>query len=188
MTFGYDFDEQLKKSKEYEGSMNTIYRNYFQNVAGIKQIERVDDMCRQRGGVDALITLDSGEHIVAQEKRRYIEFKGDFLIEYCSVWRDGDCKSPGWIYTIDADYIFTVYEKSSLVKIYPVVQLKIAWDTNCHKWTDPRVYLNGRSETYPRRGLRGYETLWCAVPCAELEQEILKTMRFDFQQKICDDV
>jgi hypothetical protein len=182
MTFQYDFDEQLKKSKEYEGCMDGIYKKYFNNVSSIKTISRVDEMNRQRAGVDTIITLNSNEYVVVQEKRRYRKFEGDFLIEYCSVWQDEESKALGWIYTIDADYIFTVYEKSSMVKVYPVVQLKLAWFSNSHKWTNPHLYKNGRTETRQRGGCRGYETLWCAVPCEELEQEILKTMRFDFQQ------
>jgi uncharacterized protein YlzI (FlbEa/FlbD family) len=173
------FQEDLKfsTSKTVEGALDKIYRSYFKNIDTIEKIERVTNMNRQRAGVDTVLTLSSGEQIVVQEKwRRNRKFEGDFLIEYCSVWKKDDCQKYGWIYTIDSDYIFTVYEASKLVKIYPVVQLKLAWENNCVEW----IKKYGK-ETYKNVG---YITKFVVVPTDELEREIAKVMKFEYQQKL----
>ena len=177
------FDEDLTYSKCKEGALDRIYLNYFQNVTGISHIERIDEMTRQRAGIDTIVTLNSGETIRTQEKYRTREFTGDFLIEYCSVFKKGICEKPGWIYTIDADYLFAVYAPSQLVKIYPVVQLKIAFSNNKEKWISKyRIPPAKTIDRYTKEIL--YYTHNIAVPCEILEQEITKVMRFEYQQKL----
>jgi len=114
--------------------------------------------------------------IRTQEKWRFRPYTNDILIEYCSVWRNGECQAPGWIYTCDADYLFIVYQPSDLVKIYPVVQLKIAWNSNKEQWT-PRSSEHHRSKPHlcQPRALRYRPPI--------LEDEIRKAMRFDYQRK-----
>lgn len=172
----HDFNECLKLSQSKDGSLDRIYTNYFQTVGSIDCAERINDMTRQRAGVDTIITLSSGETIRTQEKWRRREFTGDFLIEFCSVHRNGKCVKPGWIYSCDADYIFAVYEPSELVKIYPVMQLKIAWANNRDFWI--------QKYSIPPACNRDYYTLNTAVPCEILEEEIRKVMRFDYQQTL----
>lgn len=184
----YSFHEKLQGSFEKEGAFDRIYWTYFKNVADIERIDRFTEMDKQRIGLDTNIVLQSGERIRAQEKWRERRFTGDFLIEYCSVWKDGECKSPGWIYSCDADYIFCAYELSDLVKIYPVVQLKIAWANNKTEWQTNAANRKSKfkrivSET-ERYGVPQYQTFSIAVPCDILEEEIRKTMRFDFQRKL----
>lgn len=172
----HSFNEQLAFSKSKEGSLDSIYRTYFQNVSGVSRIERIDEMTRQRAGIDTIVTLNSGETIKTQEKWRTREFTGDFLIEYCSVSRNGNCEKPGWIYSIDSDYIFAVYAPSQLVKIYPVVQLKIAWSNNKDCWISTHRIIRAQNPNYI--------TLSVAVPTDTLEHEITKVMQFEYQQKI----
>lgn len=175
----HSFDEDLEFSQIRNGRLDHIYHKYFQNISEISQIERTDDMKRQRAGVDTIITLQSGEVIVTQEKYRRREFTGDFLIEYVSVFDDGH-ETPGWIYTIDADYLFTVYAPSQMVKIYPVVQLKIAWSNNYIGWKANHFITKARNH---RTGIN-WVTYGVAVPTDILEVEITKAMRFDYQQTL----
>lgn len=163
-----------------EGSLDNIYRNYFQNITGVNRIERIGDMEKQRIGLDTYVTLKSGESIRVQEKWRNRRFTNDFLVEYCSVFKDGFCQAPGWIYSCDADYIFAVYAFSDLVKIYPVVQLKIAWVNNQEEWI--KDFRLPPARTKDRSGNIKYQTLNAAVPCPVLEKEIMRVMRFDYQQ------
>jgi hypothetical protein len=172
------FTESLALSKSKEGALDRIYWNYFQNVTGVSRIDRTDDMELQRAGIDTFVTLESGEIIRTQEKWRFRPYTNDILIEYCSVWRDGECISPGWIYTCDADYIFMVYQPSDLVKIYPVVQLKIAWNVNRNRWIRDHFNINARNLDYVTKSV--------AVPTDILEDEIRKTMRFDYQRKLSE--
>jgi len=174
----HSFNEKLQfsLSKHVEGALDRIYQNYFFNVSDITRIERINNMNRQRAGIDTIVTLSSGEEIKTQEKWRKRKFTNDFLIEYCSVYQDHKCKKPGWIYTCDADYIFAVYEFSDLVKIYPVVQLKLAWTNNFETWI--------QKYRIPPAPNWEYDTLNVAVPCEILENEIRRVMRFDFQQRL----
>ncbi|MFA4974889.1 MAG: hypothetical protein WC683_19985 [bacterium] len=171
----HSFNEQLAFSQSKEGAIDDIYKNYFKNVV---KITRLPFGQRQRVGIDTVVQLASGEEIRTQEKWRTRPFSGDFLIETCSVWKNGECVKPGWIYTIDAEYIFAVYAPSQLVKIYPVTQLKLAWDSNKDDWM--------RSYHIPPARNRGYETHNIAVPCAVLESALLSTMSFSYQRQLTD--
>ena len=168
----HDFHKQLEVSISNEKILDPIYNTYFQNISGISKIERVTSMPRQRAGVDTIVTLNSGEHIVIQEKIRDRKFTGDFLIEYCSVYKNGMCDKHGWIYTIDSDYLFTVYKPSNIVIIYPVVQLKLAWKNNKERWIQK---CNRFSETCSWHGK--YKTYFSIVPTDDLEFEIKKVMK-----------
>ena len=172
----HSFTANLSASQTREGALDNIYKAYFKNVSGVNRIRRVDDMGQQRAGIDSIVTLNSGVTLKTQEKWRFRPFTNDFLIEYCSVYQNGECKSPGWIYSIDADYIFTVYEPSELVKVYPVIQLKIAWSNKKNEWFEACRHINAYNDTYVTKSV--------IVPTSTLEDELLKTMRFDFQQEL----
>jgi hypothetical protein len=172
----HSFNEQLAFSESKNGKLDLIYQNYFQNVTGVNRIDRINEMTRQRAGIDTIVILNSGEKIKTQEKWRTREFTGDFLIEYCSVHRNGECEKPGWIYSIDADYIFAVYAPSELVKIYPVVQLKLAWANNHEEWLLKHRKIRAQN--------RDYITLSIAVPTDILEKEITRVMKFEYQQSL----
>jgi len=163
------FQDCLQYSHDKEGSFDYIYHKYFKTVSNI---ERVTDTKRQKNGIDTIITLDSGEIKLVQEKWRERTFTDDFLIEYCSVEQEGICVKPGWIYTIDADYIFVVYGHSRIVKIYSVAQLKLAWSENKEQW----IY----KYNLPPAQNEGYYTHNVAVPCNILEQELLTQMTLTF--------
>jgi len=179
--FGFhSFTEKLALAQSKEGALDRIYHNYFQNVSGVERIQRIDDMSQQRIGIDTLITLNSGIKIRTQEKWRTIRYRGDILLEYCSVFRNDECKSPGWVYTCDADYIFIVYEPSDLVKIYPVVQLKIAWHNNGKNWIKDYFPINARNPTYITKSV--------AVPTPVLEEAISKTMHYNYQRTLSEAV
>lgn len=169
----HSLPEQLQFSWSKEGKLDRIYQSYFKNVATIKRINRMD---RQRAGVDTEITLQSGEKYIIQEKWRTREFTGDFLIEYISVEKRGECIKRGWIYDIDADYLFVVYAPSQLVKIYPVAQLKLVWSENKTAWI--------RDYRVPPARNEGYNTHNIAVPCDILEKKLIDQMTFKYQQSL----
>jgi len=169
----HSFNNQYYFARFKEGALDAIYRDRFKNL---EMIERGIPQNRDRNGIDAIIHLESGEKIRAQEKWRKRKFTGDFLIEWCSIYRKETCQKPGWIYKIDADYLFTVYQESDLVKVYPVLQLKQAW--NDHGWDWIR-----RFPIPPARN-RDYVTQNIAVPCEILEAAILEQMTFTCQRKL----
>lgn len=178
----HSFTKSYQYSETKNGSFDRIYHNYFQNVTGVSKTETITDKHRQKIGIDKVVYLKSGEQIRVQEKWRQRKFSNDFLIEYCSIYQNGACRSPGWIYTIDSDYLFAVYELSELVKIYPVVQLKIAWANNRDHWIQEPQYF--KIKAYNEQDGNTWVTLSVAVPCPELESEILRVMRFDYQQTL----
>jgi hypothetical protein len=169
----HNFTEQLDFAQSKEGNLDSIYRRYFKNVI---KIETIDNKSRQNSGIDRQVTLQSGETITTQEKWRKREFTNDLLIEYCSVYRNDECKKSGWIYHIDADYIFTVYAPSQKVLIYPVVQLKLAWDEYEKYWL----------KTYPKKVAHNndYDSLNVPIPCNVLEKAIQEKMQFNYQQTL----
>jgi hypothetical protein len=63
-----------------------------------------------------------------------------------------------------------------LVKIYPVVQLKIAWNSNKEQWIRDHRNIIARNPSYVTKSV--------AVPTTILEDEIRKAMRFDYQRKL----
>jgi hypothetical protein len=180
------FDEDLEFSKSKEGALDRIYKSYFKTVGSVEKINRIGEMTRQRSGVDTELTLESGEKIVIQEKYRRRNYADDFLIEFCSVCRSSKCKRDhcstcqgrGWIYTIDADYIFCVY-LNDVIKIYPVVQLKLAWYANHAEWMKNYTHMATTSNGWTK-----YGTLFSTVPVAELEREILRATHFEYQQQL----
>jgi len=169
----HNFNAQFYFAREKEGALDAIYRNYFKNVSSI---ERGLPLKREHYGIDSIIHLDSGEQIRTQEKWRKREFTDDFLIEYCSVERKGTCQKPGWIYHIYADYLFAVYEPSERVKVYPVVQLKLAWNEYSFDWIQQFSIPPARNDTYLTRNV--------AVPCNILENAIREVMTFDYQRRL----
>lgn len=167
--------DDLIFAKGKEGVFDHIYHTYFKNVKDIRRINRMD---RQRAGIDTEVTLESGETIIIQEKWRRRKFSNDFLIEMCSVEQQGSCIKQGWIFTIDADYIFVVYEKSDLIKIYPVAQLKLAWSKYKVEWY--RAYETRKVKNTT------YNTIILIVPVDVLEAAINEMMTFTYQRDIND--
>lgn len=172
-----DMSEDLKFAQSKEGVFDMVYKNYFKNVKEIKRIERMN---RQRAGVDTEVTLESGETIVIQEKWARQEFKGKFLLEYISVEQKGKCIKKGWIFTIDADYLFMVYEKSDLIKIYPVAQLKLAWSKYKEVWYNKYKY-----DTFSIKNAT-YNTHVILIPADVLEAAINEMMTFTYQRGLND--
>jgi hypothetical protein len=169
------FGDDLRFSLTKEGTFDHIYHTYFKNVKAIRRISRMD---RQRSGVDTEVTLDSGETIVIQEKWARKRFLGKFLIEQTSVERNGIHEKPGWIYTIDADYIFMAYQESELVKIYPVSQLKLAWSKYKNAWCNLYRPIPIKNQTY--------NTWIVLIPCDVLERAINEMMTFSYQRAVGD--
>jgi hypothetical protein len=178
-----EFQMDLDFSIQKEALMDPIYKSYFQNVT----IDRIDrygsedefDLKKQHAGIDTNVVLSSGERIRVQEKWSRHPFKGLFLIEYLHVYVNSDKMKKGWIYTTDADYIFSVYSKSDLIKIYPVVQLKIAWHNNRIAWLNKYLKIEVPNPKLPKP--TKYITNCILVPCDVLETEIMKVQTFTYQ-------
>ena len=176
------FNDALQYSFSKSGKLESIIRSFFKNV---DRVVDVSDMKRQRCGVDYDVFFKSGEMCVIQVKWRKRKFSGDFLIEFCSVSAEpypdeGDCKKLGWIYTIDADYIFVIYEEDDLLKVYPVSILKLVWQENQRDWVN--LYEIPSARTY-RNGNR-YFTRNAAIPCNLLEQKMIEKFSFNYQRTL----
>jgi len=167
------FLKDLLFAKSKEGKTDQILLQYYPNI---KEIHRVPQMDRQRVGIDLEIVLDNGERFTCQEKWRRREYSGDFLIEYCSVEVGGECKKPGWIYTIDSNLIAAVYPASEVLVILPVLFLKRAWGKNKDSWMQ-------RFRKIPTRN-DGYNTLSLIVPMSEIWDAIKSETVFHYQQAL----
>jgi hypothetical protein len=168
----HDFETDLAFAASKEGKMNKIYGKLFKNL---DHVETITDKVRQHNGIDRLLVLRSGESVTIQEKWRRIEFKHDFLIEYCSVYKDKKCVKKGWIFSIDSNYIISVYPASQIALIYPVLQLKLAWDEYGTEWIKRFGTIAAKNS--------GYSTLNVPVPCDVLEEAMREVMHFNYGQQ-----
>ena len=168
----HDLQEQLAYSFSKEGKLDYIYTKYFA-AQGIKKIIRENgNWKKQHNGIDTEIELCDGEHITIQEKWRTREYTGDILIEYCSVCKDGVEIKAGWIDDIHATYLAVAYGPSQVMKIYPVAQLKRAWQANKEAWIKQYKLAPARNN--------GYVTLNVAIPEAILKEAMWQTTSMDY--------
>jgi hypothetical protein len=185
MSYAYDeFLNDLNYSIDKESKMDSIYKSYFKSVKHIKRydMDDVDDIKKQYAGIDTQIILESGERIRVQDKWSRYPFKGLYLIEYLHIYIHGREPKHGWIYTTDADYIFSVYGESNIVKIYPVVQLKIAWSYNMNEWLNKYLKIEVPNPKPPNP--TQYITHCVLVPCDVVEEEITKVQTFNYQRPL----
>lgn len=153
----HDFAESLARSHEQADApwWLTVYRAAFPNLASYVCVRA--DGWAQRGGIDRVLTLDSGRTIYIDEKVREKDWP-DFLLEQ---WSDEQRKKPGWVQKpLACEFIAYAFVASATCYLLPTLTLQRAWRLHGRDWI----------KAYPtiRAPNRGYVTASVPVPRAVL--------------------
>lgn len=149
----HNFSDSLKKAQEVAEApwWESFYRRSFRNFESMVCVRK--DGWAQRGGIDRVITLNSGKVVTVDEKVRD-KYWPDFLLERYS---DYERRTPGWMQKdLACDFIAYVWLPREDGYLLPFLLLRRAWLQHGQKWC----------REYPeKRGINdGYVTLNVAVP------------------------
>jgi hypothetical protein len=153
----HDFDEQLAYSESNADQpwWEAVYRQAFPTFATMASVRK--DGWAQRGGIDRVITLDSGRIITVDEKVRR-RFYPDILLE---VWSDHERRTPGWaVKDLACDFIAYAYAEAAVCYLLPTLLLRRAVKEHGAEWW--RTYRRIRAVN------ARYTTVSVAVPTAVL--------------------
>lgn len=127
-----DFQEDLKYSlnAEHDKLFNDLYSKKFPHL---ERIEIVNDIQKQKKGIDKILHLKCGKTIFIDEKKRRKDY-GDILIEEYS---DFENKKVGWIGgEKHTDYIVYLIVPSKVVYFLPFTILQLTWIDNWRSWLE----------------------------------------------------
>lgn len=127
----HDFDKSLEMSAAQSEApwWEPVYRSAFHNFACMTYVRR--DGWAQRGGVDRVITLESGKTLSVDEKVRSVDYP-DILLEF---WSDKARKVPGWVAKdLACDFIAYAFIPSQTCHLLPFLTLRRAWQVNGRDW------------------------------------------------------
>ncbi len=153
----HDFNDQLAYSHSQTDQpwWNEVYRLAFPNFASMVSVRA--DGWAQRGGIDRVLTLNSGKTLWIDEKVRRKHWD-DICLEY---WSDRDRRIRGWVAKdLACDYIAYAFETSGVCYLLPFLQLRRAWREHHVKWV--RDYPSVPAPN------NGYVTVSVAVPTETL--------------------
>lgn len=124
----------------------------------------------QRGGIDRVITLDSGKTITVDEKVRAKDWD-DILLEY---WSDQERRVPGWAAKpLACDFIAYAFVPSQTCYLLPALAMRRAWKDHGKHWFDTYGCVKARNEECGRR----WTTVSTPVPIGELYDAIDAALR-----------
>jgi hypothetical protein len=156
----HDFNERLQFSLEAscEPFWEAVYNKAFPTMTDLKTI---DDLSKQRLGIDRVVFLENGKEIYIDEKKREKVYS-DILLEYISVDTTG---APGWMEKdLAIDYIAYAFMPTQRVYLFPWDFLKRAWDHYKEKWLADYEHIPGYNSNY---------TTWSvAVPISILQKAV----------------
>lgn len=168
----HKFSESLAKSHAQADApwWELVYRAAFPGFAGMISVR--NDGWAQRGGIDRVISLESGKTISVDEKIREKDWP-DILWEFWSVkptkrYSDGSHNgSIGWACKAQAcDFIAYAFVPSQTCYLLPALQLRRAWAAHGQKWIElGKANENGFSIREAQND--GYVTVSVAVPIRE---------------------
>lgn len=129
----HNFSESLALSHKQADAAwwREVYAEAFPGFCSMVSV-RVDGWA-QRGGIDRVITLESGRTITVDEK---VRAKGwpDILWEY---WSDKDRKVKGWcVKELACEYIAYAFVPTQTCYLLPTLQMRKAWDLFGAGWID----------------------------------------------------
>jgi hypothetical protein len=159
-----DFKTDLQYSLDQRecDMFDTFYKRAF---PGLIDIELVEDMERQRKGIDKVLHFGSGYAVTIDEKKRRTDY-GDILLELWSKYED---KKRGWLYYSQCDYIVYAVMPSKTAYLLPVFLLKKAWQTNKGQWLQNYKTKASRND--------GYTTMNIPIPTDVLMDGIMAEMQ-----------
>lgn len=165
----HEFAKSLAWSNEFVDApwWLDVYRKAFPNLESAVSVR--DDGWAQRGGIDRVITLDSGKTLGVDEKVRKEDWP-DFCLEY---WSDKDRKTRGWIAKdLACDYIAYAFVPSQTCYLLPFQTLRQAWRQNCKRWTRDHKKISAKNV--------GYTTVSVAVPINVVMTAMQNAMRIQW--------
>lgn len=165
----HDFQESLAKSHAQADApwWLEVYRKAFPDLASCVCVRQ--DGWAQRGGIDRVLTLNSGKTLQVDEKVRYKEY-GDIALEY---WSNDKARTPGWVAKdLSCDFIAYAFVNSGRCYLLPFQTLRRAWRENHKEWV--RKYERVESPN------RGYMTISVGVPIPVLMKALGDAMLVRF--------
>lgn len=141
----HDFAESLARSHEQASApwWFDIYRAAFPSLASAVCVRA--DGWAQRGGIDRVLTLDTGRTIFIDEKVREKDWP-DFLLER---WSDEKREKPGWIQKpLACEFIAYAFIESATCYLLPTLTLQRAWRIHGRKWIDTYGTVRAKNRFY----------------------------------------
>ncbi|MBT9167757.1 MAG: hypothetical protein DDT19_01097 [Syntrophomonadaceae bacterium] len=142
---------------------------YYRIFPGLDRIELVEDMARQKQGVDKILHFKSGYKVTIDEKKRREDY-GDIALETWSIWEN---RKRGWLYYCKCDYVVYAIMPAQIAYLLPVLLLKRAWHEHGKVWLQKYKEFSSYNP--------GYTTKNIAVPVDVL----LGAIAAEMKHKVC---
>ena len=153
----HDFSASLAKSHAQADApfWFEVYREAFPDLQAAVNVR--NDGWAQRGGVDRVLTLNSGKTLTCDEKIREKDWP-DILLEY---WSNYERRVPGWVAKdLACDFIAYAFVPSATCHLLPFQTLRRAWRINHRDWVARHRRIEAKN--------KDYTTVSVAVPTTEL--------------------
>ena len=153
----HNFRDDLARSHAYANATwwLEVYEAAFPDLRAAVDVR--NDGRAQRGGIDRVMTLNSGRTLTVDEKVRDKVWP-DILLEY---WSDRDRKTVGWVAKdLACDFIAYAFVPSATCYLLPFQTLRRAWRMNGKQWVKQYQKIEALNE--------GYVTVSVAVPISAL--------------------
>lgn len=166
-----DFGVDLQYSLDQEECelLDCFYHRAFPSIC---RIELIEDLERQRRGMDKILHFNSGYQISLDEKKRRKDY-GDILLE---TWSQYENLKRGWLYTAQCDYIVYAIMPTQIVYLLPVLLLKKAWHNNKDLWLNNHEGVQSHN--------KNYTTINIAIPINVLMEAIQAEMKCSLGEAI----
>lgn len=141
----HDFTESLRLSEQQADApwLEVVYRKAFPDFACMHSVRQ--DGWAQRGGIDRVITLESGKTITVDEKVRAKNYP-DILLEY---WSNAERKVRGWVAKpLACDFIAYAFVPSQTCYLLPALALRRAWREHVRHWVETCRKVEAHNQTY----------------------------------------
>lgn len=162
----HTFKKSLELSHEQSDApwWERVYRSAFPTMHSMMCVR--NDGWAQRGGIDRVVTLNSGKAIYVDEKVRDKAWP-DILLEY---WSSEEHKRPGWIaQDMASDYIAYAFIPTEECYLLPFHTLRLAWHKNRGEWVAKYRRIEAANQ--------GYTTVSVAVPIAVVLDSLSDAVR-----------
>ena len=148
-----------------------VYRKAFPSLRAAVDVRA--DGWAQRGGIDRVLTLDSGRTISVDEKVREKAYP-DFCLEYYS---DEAGKIRGWVCKdLACDYIAYAFLPTQTCYLLPFLELRRAWRENAKHWIERFPKIKAKNS--------GYVTASVGVPIDVLLDAISQSQIIRWESKV----
>lgn len=144
-----------------------VYKKAFPGLLAAVNVR--NDGWAQRGGIDRVLTLDSGRTVRIDEKVRERDYP-DFCLEYFS---DYGRKTPGWVCKdLACEYIAYAFLPSKICYLLPHLDLRRAWQRNRMEWVAKYPKIEAQNN--------GYVTVSVGVPINVVLASICDAMKISW--------